>query len=235
MNWRKIVGSITLVLGLALIGLYFGMDHYVAYRSRPEIVQDIPPETLKENATREVPNHNEVILDYDVLTAMRMIPKIDADYIIGQIFIPDINMNLPLLHGVTNENMMLGGGTMRLDAVMGQGNYPIAGHYTPTPGVLFRNVHTIPIGTDVYLTDKETIYHYKIYSRELYPADAFYMIENEEAEKRGNPIVSLMVCNETADAGRIFAVGDLVDSWPFWKGIPSHEKEFPERPNIPTN
>ena len=123
MNWRKVVGTITLILGLALIGLYFGMDHYVAYLSRPAIIEDIAPEVLKENATREVPNHNELILDYDVLTAMRTIPKIDADYIIGQIYVPDIDMNLPILHGVNNENMMLGAGTMRLDAEMGEGNY----------------------------------------------------------------------------------------------------------------
>lgn len=229
MNWRTILGTICLVLGLALIGLYFGMDHYVAYRSRPEIIENIQPETLKQNATREVPNHNEDIKDYDVMNAIRTIPLIDADYIIGQIYIPDIKMNLPILHGVTNENMMLGGGTMRLDAVMGEGNYPLAGHYTPTPGVLFRNVHQIPIGTDVYITDKETIYHYKIFSRELYPADAFYMIDNHQAEVRGNPIISLMVCNETADGGRIFAVGDFVDSWPFEKGIPGHYAVFPQQ------
>lgn len=231
MNWRKIVGTITLISGLALLGLYFGMDHYVAYRSRPEIVEAIPPETLKVNATREVPHHNEVILDYDVMTAVKMIPRIDADYIIGQIYIPDIDMNLPILHGVTNENMMLGGGTMRLDAEMGKGNYPLAGHYTPTPGLLFRNIHTIPIGTDVYITDKETIYHYRIYSRELYPSDSFYMIEDYQAELRGNPIVSLMVCNETADAGRIFAVGDLIDSWPFSEGIAQYEAVFPAKEN----
>lgn len=227
MKWRKAVSIISLILGLTLIGLYFGMDYYVQYRSRPAIVEAIPIQTLEVNATREVPNHNEVILDYDVMTALKMIPRLDADYIIGQIFIPTIDMNLPILKGVTNENMMLGAGTMRLDAEMGQGNYPLAGHYTDTRGVLFRNIHDIPVGTDVYITDKKTIYHYRIFSRELYPPDAFYMIENAQADVRGNPIVSLMVCDVTSDAGRIFAVGDLIDFWPFEEGIPEQVNASP--------
>lgn len=229
MNWRKIIGIICLILGLSLIAIYFGIDYYIAYRSRPAVVEAIPVEQLQVNSTREVINHNEVILDYDAMTAMKMIPLLNADYIIGQIYIPDIDMNLPILKGVTNENMMLGAGTMRLDAEMGVGNYPLAGHYTDTRGVLFRNIHDIPIGTDVYVTDKTTIYHYKIFSRELYPDDAFYMVENGQSELRGNPIVSLMVCNVTSDAGRIFAVGDLIDSWPFEDGIPDHDRDFPKQ------
>jgi hypothetical protein len=57
------------------------------------------------------------------------------------------------------------------------------------------------------------------------------MIEDYQAELRGNPIVSLMVCNETADAGRIFAVGDLIDSWPFSEGIAQYEAVFPAKEN----
>lgn len=228
MNWRKVVGIICLVLGLALIGLYFGIDYYIAYRSRPALVESLPAEVLATNAAREVPNHNEVILEYDALTAIKMIPKLDSEYIIGQIYAPAIDMNLPIQKGVTNESMWLGAGTMRLDAEMGVGNYPLASHYAGTRGVLFRNIHDVAIGTDIYVTDKKTIYHYKIFSRELYPADAFYMIENEQATKRGNPIISLMVCNVTSEAGRIFAVGDLIDSWPFEEGIPDHPKDFPK-------
>lgn len=232
MNWRKIVGTITLILGLLLIGLYFGLDYYVAYRSQPTIIEEIPVEVLQENATREVPNHNEEILDYEVMTTLKMIPNLSMEYAIGQLYSPDIDMNLPILQGVNNNNMWLGAGTMRLDAVMGEGNYPLAGHYTYTRGLLFRNIHDVPIGTDFYVTDKETIYHYRIFSRELYPTDAVYMIENDRAEQRGNPILSLMVCNVTDEGGRIFAVGDLIDSWPYWKGIPGHEDIIPAREHL---
>lgn len=217
--FRRILGIFFLVIGLSALLLYFSIDQITKYVSRPQNVEVISVQELEENDKRAVPDHNEVIEDYDVVTAIMRIPEIDKKYIIGQIFIPEVSMNLPIVKGVTNANLMLGAATMKLDQKMGEGNYALAGHYTYTPGVLFRDVHTLPIGTHVYITDKKTIYHYQIFSRDNYPSDAFYMIEDSQAEKRGKAIISLMVCNVKHDYGRTFAVGELIGTRPYEEGI----------------
>lgn len=233
--FRKILGILFLVLGVAALLLYFSIDQVTKYVSRPQNVDVVSVKQIEENDSREVPNHNEPIEDYDAMTAIMHIPEIDKKYIIGQIFIPEIDMNLPIVKGVTNSNLMLGAATMKLDQKMGEGTYALAGHYTHTPGVLFRDIHTLPVGTHVYITDKKTIYHYQIYSRDNYPSDAFYMIDDKLAEERGKPVISLMVCNVKHEYGRTFAVGELIDTRPYEEGIIDIFTKKPIAPDAENN
>ena len=54
----------------------------------------------------------------------------------GAIAIPKVNLYLPILLGLSDDSLSTGAGTMRKNQVMGQGNYPLAGHYMTAKGVL---------------------------------------------------------------------------------------------------
>lgn len=140
----------------------------------------------------------------------------DKNNIIGQLSIPDLDLDLPLLKGVTNSNLAVGVTTMRNDQKMGEGNYPIAGHNMKDKSLLFGSLMDIEVGTLVYMTDKDTVYEYEIYENRVVEDTAMYMLEDLEAEKKEKPIISLMTCYISSKTGkRFFALGELVDEYPY--------------------
>lgn len=105
---------------------------------------------------------------------------------------------------------------MLADQKMGQGNYSLAGHYMRDESMLFGNLLNIEENTIVRLTDKETIYEYKIYKTTIVPDTAQYLLGHERAEEHGKPILSLMTCYYTSKNGqRFFALGELIDHYPY--------------------
>lgn len=115
---------------------------------------------------------------------------------LGAIAIPSVGMYLPVVAGVSSAALSTGGGTMCPGQVMGQGNYPLAGHYLSTKGPLFSPIASTQVGSYVYLTDLETVYAYKIYSKFHASPRAVYLTEN--TLYHGKPITTLITC---ADGG----------------------------------
>lgn len=142
---------------------------------------------------------------------------IDPSLIIGRLFIPSIDANLTVFNGITNQILHAGVGTMRPDLTMGEGNFPIAGHYSRNQDVLFGNLTAVEIGDEIYLTDNETVYEYRVYeTRKVLPAETNW-IQDEVAEEHGKPIISLMNCfyeNGVNSGYRYFVFGELVDTHP---------------------
>ena len=67
--------------------------------------------------------------------------------------------------GMSDDAMTTGGGTMRPDQKMGKGNYPLAGHYMTTKGILFSPLEDVKKGELVYLTNMKRVFTYKIYMK----------------------------------------------------------------------
>ena len=64
------------------------------------------------------------------------------------------------------------------------------------------------------------VYEYRIYDTLIVPDTAMYMLEHDIAEERGKPIISLMTCYYTSKNGkRFFALGELVDEYPYREDI----------------
>lgn len=103
---------------------------------------------------------------------------------------------------------------MRPNIVMGKGNYSLAGHYMKD-NQLFGGLLNIEEGTIVKITNKKIIYEYKIYDTQIVADTALYMLNDDRAEKRGKPIISLMTCYYTSNGKRFFALGELVNEYPY--------------------
>lgn len=148
--------------------------------------------------------------------AREEIKKFSQKYIIGIIKIPAIKLELGILKGVLNRNLYLGVGTMRKDQVMGSGNYPLAGHHTQSYGVMFNRVPELKAGQLMYVTDKETIYTYRVYERKKVHESDVYVIYDQIAQQRGKPVLTLATCfNLREPEARVIVHGELMDSQPY--------------------
>ncbi len=147
------------------------------------------------------------------------VPRSEAytqDYIIGILRIPSVNLEMAVLRGVLNDNLLLGAGTLRYDQVLGSGNYPIAGHYSAYDGVLFNRVIDLGVGTMMYITDKTNIYTYRVYDNIVVDETDSHLIEDQVAYDAGGPVLSLMTCYYSGTSGkRVFVQGILESVTPY--------------------
>lgn len=215
---KKRIPLVLIILGI----IFLSMPHInnaiykKKLKERQEALEDISIEELEENNKIEVEYDYSSIEDVEMSKMLPDLAKFDNKAIVGQIFIEDLDINLPILKGTTNTNLMVGATTMVADQEMGKGNYSLAGHYMKDKSLLFGSLMDIEEESIVKITDKKTVYEYKIYETVLVPDTAMYMLEHNRAEERGKPIISLMTCYYTSKNGkRFFALGELVDEYPY--------------------
>lgn len=215
---RKFLSILFITVGIVLISLPFLSNKYLEYKikANQDILEDISAEELKKNESIEAEYDYSLIDDIDPSLLFSEMEKNYGKSMIGQIVIADLGINLPIMKGTTNSNLLAGATTMRPDQKMGQGNYPLAGHYARNKSVLFASLLDIEKDTIVKITNKETIYEYKIYDVIIVPDTSIHLIEDKLAEDRGRPVISLMTCYYTSKNGkRFFALGELVDEYDY--------------------
>lgn len=222
---RKIL-SIILVLGAIVL---FAIPQYAKYRLKEkikeasEIVEQVPPETLKENEEKVVKKENfnfENVQEISPTSTFLAANNIDSSLLLGQLVIPSVNMNLPIFKGTTNENLLAGATTMKEGDKMGEGNFSLAGHYNKDKSILFGSLMDVKVGDIIRVTDKVNIYEYEVYDTVIINDTALYMIDDERAVNRGNNIISLMTCYYSSKTGkRYFVLGDFVKKVPYKKQL----------------
>lgn len=228
---KKTISTILIFLGIVLLLSPFINDMLIKNRisSSQEIVNNISAEEIEVNTLNESPDetleNEDLLFDYSAIEDIQIATTISEvarfkveevnKNIIGQILIEDLGIDLPILKGITNSNLMIGVGTMKPNLLMGEGNYSLAGHYMKN-GLLFGRLLEIQPGTKVKITNKKIVYEYEIYDVQVVPDTSFYMLDENRRGKDGEPIISLMTCYYTSANGkRFFALGQLVDEYPY--------------------
>lgn len=189
--WLRVLAVFVLIIGLAMV--FNGQIRDVmVQQNQTNSLKSLNRKSIEKNKKKEgMFDFSKVQeIDFAQVTRSRVNNTADA---IGAISIPDVNMDLPIMKGLSNDAMSTGGGTMRADQVMGEGNYPLAGHYMTANGVLFSPLEQTKIGEKVYLTDLEHVYVYKIYMKKVVPPTAVWLVNNTKEN-----IVTLITC---ADGG----------------------------------
>lgn len=155
-------------------------------------------------ATYEFVDIEEVSL-MDVLNAQQS--DVDAP-VIGRIFIPEVDLHLPIVKGVSHYNLLVGAGTLKEDMIMGERNYSLASHNMRNENLLFAPLHRSEIGMSVYITDMENIYEYEINMREIIEPTRIEVIEDTD-----EPTLTLITCNYNGEK-RLLVQGELVNTSP---------------------
>lgn len=220
---KKVISALLIIIGAALIAAP-QLNNYLLTRKMDEvkgILEEITIEEIEENSSAvedDVIYDFEVVEEVNITSTINEIRKFEPEKInkniVGQLIIKDLNINIPILKGVTNSNLLIGAGTMTPGVKMGEGNYSLAGHYS-NKGLLFGPLLKAEVGSRIKITDKRIVYEYEIYDTKLVEDTAFYMLDQKRAKDRGKPIISLMTCYYTSKNGqRFFVLGELVDQYP---------------------
>lgn len=220
MNKNKILRVLSYLLilaGLLILALPWINQMRIGQRTEKnnQVAEEIAAETMQENLESETSFDFDSIDEINASGTVLSPEYIDESLIIGRLYIPSIDANLTVFNGVTNDILHAGVGTMRPDLTMGEGNFPIAGHYAHDDSILFGDLISVEIGDEVYLTDNETVYEYRVFDSRIVEPTEVEWIEDEVAEEHGKPVISLMNCyyvdgKNTND--RYFVFGELVDT-----------------------
>lgn len=214
---KRIISSLLIIGGILFISMPFIKNQLIKQNvdKNKELVEEISYEEIEINESREATFDYSSVRDVSLSTVLNNRSKVDYDYLVGYITIDQLNIDLPILKGVTDANLLVGASTMKEDQWMGKENYTLAGHYISDKKTLFGPLLDIEIGTIVKISNKSTVYEYEIFDTRIVSDTAMYMLEDSRADKRGKPIISLMTCYYTSRNGqRFFALGELVDKYP---------------------
>lgn len=189
--WLRIVAIVLLIIGLVLI-FNKQISNMMVSQNQASALSSLNRDSIEKNKKKKGMFDYSKVKEIDFAQVTRSRVKNTSDAI-GALAIPKVKMYLPIMLGLSNDAMSTGGGTMRPDQVMGKGNYPLAGHYMTTQGILFSPLENTKIGEKVYLTDLKKVYIYKIYMKKVVDPTAVWLVNNTK-----DNIVTLITC---ADGG----------------------------------
>lgn len=161
----------------------------------------------QNNTNRD--NYDSISYDPSAIQSLSSIPKfqeVNMNFLVGYIQIPEVNLELPVLEGLTNENLNVATGTMKPGQEMGKRNYAIAGHHMPNENLLFSPLMRVKKGNLVYLTDKDRTYVYKVSKTEVLSIDRGDVVEDSEGDK----IITLITCTDIQGTARWMVRGSLI-------------------------
>lgn len=162
----------------------------------------------KKGQTIATTNDPNVTYDSSNVTAIDTIPvntSIDSNYIVGELYYPNVGMDIFVLEGLSNNNLYVGSGTMKPNQKMGKGNYAIAGHHMFNENLLFTPLMKSKIGDTVFLSDQSTIYQYKITTVSTIPISYGHVISDNEGDK----LITLITCSDVYGTARLMVRGEL--------------------------
>lgn len=224
---RKILIAVLIIIGLLLVfinPLYARILNLKSNSTINKVASEVSAKQIKENiAKKESKEEEQEMYDYSKVKPLtpdiKELPTADFDAknVIGILLIPERNIKMPIFKGLLNRNLYVGAGTVRADQVMGEKNYPLAGHHsTWMEGLLFNKLPGSKIGDFAYITDKTTVFKYKVYSNQRVPDTSVHLIENKLSEDRGKPVLSMFTCYSDGETNeRTFVFAELVEKFPY--------------------
>lgn len=119
---------------------------------------------------------------------------------IGKIVIPKVSIDLPILAGLANENLLSGAATYRSDQQLGRGNYVLLAHNIFDKDVLLHRIQDLKKGDLIYTTDFKDIYVYEVSLNKIIEETEVSYVEKESADHRA--LLTLLRCE--GDIGTIY-------------------------------
>lgn len=203
-NKFYILISFLTLLGIVLIFSSQIVNLFVDMRSR-KISEEMPiVKTVPKKTDKAVKYDFSSVKEYSLQNSLS---KVNAKNVekIGQIIIPSVGVNIPIVNGTSNAALLLGAGTLKPKQEMGKRNFAVVGHNVHDKKTLFAPVENIKKNAKIYLTDKQKVWQYKVNKITVVDPDQVSVINDHGAKK----MVTLVLC--TSDSRRrIIVQGDLM-------------------------
>lgn len=198
--------KVSLIVILLLIGGILAFSNVIKDKI-VEYASDTNNHSIINVSAEEVQKNQEktegVEYDFSAVEALDLasIVKASAEAgeikkkIVSGISIPSVGISENIYKGVSNRVLAIGAGTMKPKQELGKGNYALAGHTIDNKNLLFGKLTDVKIGDDIYVTDRQYIYTYKISYKGKIKASDVHVIEDRE----GKTVITLITC---ADNGK---------------------------------
>ena len=205
-------GKLQVYLGVLLIIIAVGLlamdpikNWMIERGTSQNTIGNLTREDIESNMTADVTYNWDDIETLDAFTVIS--DNVNPNHLptIGGMAIPNVELNLPIYKGVSNEGMYLGAGTLYPDQEMGVSNYPIASHHSINDDLLFAPLMRVEHGDLIYLTDLSTVYVYEIDTITQVAPTAMEVVAPTEAS-----IVTLITCDYSLNE-RVIVQGSLVE------------------------
>lgn len=219
----KIISALCAIV--FLVGLWFVIQphirnhtlHTIVEQTNQAIAQDLTPEKIEENKKADATYDYEDVrpVTYEEVMAAQQNPQ-DV-YSIGEIVVPSVGIHLNIGAGTSNYTMMVGAGTLNPNTEFGKGNVVLASHFMGDySDLLFSPLKRVSIGDDIYLSDMQHVYHYKITDYKVVSPD-----HTEVVEQTTEPTITLITCDDIYAVNRVVVKGRLVTTYDA-KSVPSN-------------
>lgn len=208
-----------LILILVSLGLIFNeqIKTWMVSSYQPKVTTGSVRKNQKKKASYDFKKVKS--LDFSTVAKARLNSK--DIHVVGQIYMPQSDIHLPIAKGVSNDVLALTAGTMRADQKMGQGNYPLAGHHMVSHTILFSPLYfKTQVGQKIYLTNATKVYEYRVTVRKFIPATAVQVVAQTKQK-----LVTLITCDATG-ANRLMIRGKYVKQMPYRQAPLSVRKGF---------
>ncbi|EXJ23771.1 Sortase A, LPXTG specific [Alkalibacterium sp. AK22] len=205
-RFKVLVSGLTILLGITLF-FHESVIDWRLHRFSESVIQNAVDEGQGIAEQRE-PNE-ETLFDFEQveelsLTSLLTLPDIKGIHTLGAIYIPEVDLSLPILEGLSSDNLMVGAGTMKPNQEPGEGNYALAGHNWRDRKTLFSPLHRAEKGMLIIVEIKGQLYEYII--TELFTVDPSRIDVIEDTEKS---MITLVTCNHDGSE-RLIIQGTLV-------------------------
>ncbi|KAF1297552.1 class A sortase [Enterococcus sp. JM4C] len=119
---------------------------------------------------------------------------------IGKLVIPKVAIDLPILAGLANENLLSGVATYRKDQQLGKGNYVLLAHNIYDKDVLLHRIQDLAVGDTLYTTDFKDVYVYRVTVNKIIEDTEVAYVEKEASGHQA--LLTLLRCE--GDIGTIY-------------------------------
>lgn len=224
-KWKNMLINLILLLLLLLgLALMFNdqiKNFLVKNMTDTHQVNKVDAATIKKNKDKNADFDFDAVesIDLNAVLNARLHPQEVA--ILGGIAVPSVQLNLPIIKGVSNYSLIVGAGTMKPDQEMGKGNYALASHHMIQQNLLFGPLVNIEMGAMIYLTDLEYIYVYETSFKEYVAPNRTELIDDVP----GKTLVTLVTCDNTG-AQRLVVQGTFKEKVPIDKASNEMAKAF---------
>lgn len=128
----------------------------------------------------------------DYASAKSALQQSTNNWGIGKLVIPDQSIDLPILAGLANQNLLTGAATFRQEQQLGRDNYVLLAHNIYEQDVLLHRIKFLKTGDKIYTTDFKYVYVYTVSLNKVVKESEVSFIEKNKPGTQ--PKLTLLRC-----------------------------------------
>jgi sortase A len=207
---KKVIAVMLIITGIALMA-YPKLKEFYYDQRQAQLIEawEESMKILERQDPDEVPEARESPgADEEAARARERRERYIQQNMEGTLRIDKINLNMPILKGATEKNLLISVSSLTGTAGPGEvGNYCIAGHRCRTTGRHFNKLDRLEKGDSITVTTKDAVYTYEVFESLVVRPEETWVLMPEGNER----LITLITCDYSEEPSlRLIVRGRLV-------------------------